>query len=164
MYNHILVPLDGSAISEEALEEARAFVSKGAQITLVTAVNTPELPARSFDMYGGVMLTDVETQHQMEDWAREYLDSHVKLLADEGFVSKRFVEVGEPAQVIAEVAAREHVGAIVISTHGRSGVSRWLFGSVTNKVLNIAPCPVLVVPSREKLRLMEKSTPEAFYG
>lgn len=164
MYNHILVPLDGSAISEEALEEARAFVDKGAQITLVTAVNTPELPSHAYDMYGGVLLSDTETQHQMEDWAREYLDNHVKVLADEGFVSKRLVEVGEPAQVIAEAAAREHVGAIVMCTHGRSGVSRWLFGSVTNKVLNIAPCPVLVVPSREKLRLMEKSTPEAFYG
>jgi nucleotide-binding universal stress UspA family protein len=58
----------------------------------------------------------------------------------------------------------ERCDCIIITTHGRSGVSRWLFGSVTNKVLNIATCPVLVVPSKEKLRLLEKSAPEAFYG
>ena len=164
MYSHILVPLDGSAISEEALEEARRLVDKGARITLVTAVTTPDLPAHSFDMYGGVMLSDMETQQQMEQWAREYLDNMTKALTEEGYIVKRLVEVGEPAQTIAETATREHVDAVVMSTHGRSGVSRWLFGSVTNKVLNIAPCAVVVVPSREKLRLMEKSTPEAFYG
>ena len=74
MYNHILVPMDGSSISEEALLEVRRLLDKGAKITLVTAVDVPELPAHGFDMYGGIVLSDSETQRQMEDWAKGYLE------------------------------------------------------------------------------------------
>ncbi|MCC6614726.1 MAG: universal stress protein [Anaerolineae bacterium] len=163
MYNHILVPLDGSAISEEALLEARRVLDKGAKITLVTAVDVPELPAHGFDMYGGIVLSDSETQRQMEDWAKGYLENLANTLIGEGYEVKNVVEIGDPAKVIADTATMEHVNAIVITTHGRSGVSRWLFGSVTNKVLNIASCPVLVVPSKEKLKLLD-TTSEEFYG
>jgi len=163
MYNHILVPLDGSSISEEALFEARRLLDKGAKITLVTAVDVPELPAHGFDMYGGIVLSDSETQRQMEDWAKGYLENLASTLIGEGYEVKNVVEIGDPAKVIADTATMEHVNAIVITTHGRSGVSRWLFGSVTNKVLNIASCPVLVVPSKEKLKLLD-TTSEEFYG
>jgi nucleotide-binding universal stress UspA family protein len=115
-------------------------------------------------MYGGVMLSDTETQRQMEEWAKGYLEAATASLTEEGFVVKPVVEIGEPAHIIAETAVKEHVDAIMMTTHGRSGVSRWLFGSITNKVLNVATCPVLVIPSKEKLKLMEKQTPEAFYG
>ena len=60
------------------------------------------------------------------------------------------VHVGEPANVIVETAERLKVDAIVMSTHGRSGLSRWLFGSVTNKVLSANVCPVYVIPSKPK--------------
>jgi nucleotide-binding universal stress UspA family protein len=164
MYKNILVPLDGSAISEEALLEARRFVDKGATFTLVTAVDVPDLPAHGYDMYGGIVLSDSETKRQMEDWAKGYLENTASNLTAEGYVAKAIVEIGDPAKVVADTATAEHVDAIVMTTHGRSGVSRWLFGSVTSKVLNIAPVPVLVVPSKEKLRLLEKTSPEAFYG
>jgi nucleotide-binding universal stress UspA family protein len=164
MYTHILVPLDGSGISEEAITEAKRMLGKGGKITLVTAVDVPEITARGFDMYGGVMLSDTETQRQMEDWAKNYLSKTADDLTSEGFVISKSVVVGDPAKIIGETAALEKVDAIVMTTHGRSGVSRWLFGSITNKVLSIAPCPVLVVPSQEKLKMLEKSAPEAFYG
>jgi nucleotide-binding universal stress UspA family protein len=164
MYSHILVPLDGSGISEEALSEAKKMLSDGGKITLVTAVDVPELPAHSFDLYGGVILSDSETQRQMEDWAKNYLDSTAAALSDEGFKVNKVVVVGDPAKIISETAVLEKVDAIVMTTHGRSGVSRWLFGSITNKVLSIAPRPVLVVPSKEKLKMLEKNAPEAFYG
>jgi nucleotide-binding universal stress UspA family protein len=164
MYQHILVPLDGSSTSEEALFEARRLVGEGAKFTLVTAVDVPELPARSFDLYGGVILTDGDTQRQMEEWAKGYLESTAQVLMSDGYKVNKVVVVGEPAKIIGETATMEKVDAIVMTTHGRSGVSRWLFGSVTNKVLSIAACPVLVVPSKEKLRMLEKNAPEAFYG
>ena len=164
MYSHILVPLDGSSISEEALLEVRRMLDKGAKITLVTAVDVPELPAHGFDMYGGIVLSDSETQRQMEDWAKGYLENVASTLIGDGYEVKIVVEIGDPAKVIADTATMEHVNAIVITTHGRSGVSRWLFGSVTNKVLNVASCPVLVVPSQEKLKLLENTSPEEFYG
>jgi nucleotide-binding universal stress UspA family protein len=164
MYTHILVPLDGSGISEEALTEATRMLGVGGKITLVTAVDVPELPAHSFDLYGGVIFSDSETQRQMEDWAKHYLDSTAEALTEEGFKVNKVVVVGDPAKIISETATLEKVDAIVMTTHGRSGVSRWLFGSITNKVLSIAPRPVLVVPSQEKLKLLEKNAPEAFYG
>ncbi|MBE0690126.1 MAG: universal stress protein [Anaerolineae bacterium] len=164
MYSHILVPLDGSSISEEALIEVRRMLDKGAKVTLVTAVDVPELPAHGFDMYGGIVLSDSETQRQMEDWAKGYLENVASTLIGDGYEVKIVVEIGDPAKVIADTATMEHVNAIVITTHGRSGVSRWLFGSVTNKVLNVASCPVLVVPSQEKLKLLENTSPEEFYG
>lgn len=164
MYKNVLVPLDGSAISEEALLETRLLLDKGARITLVTAVDVPELPAHGFDMYGGVVLSDSETQRQMEEWAKGYLENTASALMAEGYTVKQIIEIGDPSKVIADTAAHEQCDCIVMTTHGRSGVSRWLFGSVTNKVLNIAACPVLVVPSKEKLRLLEKTSPEAFYG
>ncbi|MDX2139331.1 MAG: universal stress protein [Chloroflexota bacterium] len=164
MYQHILIPLDGSAISEEALLEARRMLDKGARITLVTAVDVPELPVGSFDMYGSLVTSDTESQRQMEEWAKRYLAHTAESLTMEGYVVKTFSEVGEPSKIIATIAAHENADCIVMTTHGRSGVSRWLFGSITNKVLSIAACPVLVVPSKEKLRMLEKSSPEAFYG
>ncbi|MCA9902783.1 MAG: universal stress protein [Anaerolineae bacterium] len=164
MYNHILVPMDGSSISEEALLEVRRLLDKGAKITLVTAVDVPELPAHGFDMYGGIVLSDSETQRQMEDWAKGYLENVANTLIGEGFEVKKVVEIGDPAKVIADTATMEHVDAIVMTTHGRSGVSRWLFGSVTNKVLNVSSCPVLVVPSKEKLKLLAGTSAEEFYG
>ncbi len=164
MYTHVLVPLDGSGISEEALNEARRMLDVGGTITLVTAVDVPELPAHSFDLYGGVIMSDSETQRQMEEWAKHYLDSTAALLADEGFKVNKVVNIGDPAKIIADTAVLEKVDAIVMTTHGRSGVSRWLFGSITNKVLSIATRPVVVVPSKEKLKMLEKNAPEAFYG
>jgi nucleotide-binding universal stress UspA family protein len=164
MYKHILVPLDGSTISEESLLEARLLLEKGAQIDLVTVIDTPEVIAQGFSLESGVVLNDVATQEQMVNWANSYLEEVAARLTKDGFVAMPFVEMGEPAKNIADRALRSKVDAILITTHGRSGVSRWLFGSVTNKVLNIAPCPVIVVPSQEKLRLLERTSPEAFYG
>jgi nucleotide-binding universal stress UspA family protein len=56
--------------------------------------------------------------------------------------------VGKTSSVIAERAKVLHVDAIAMSTHGRSGLSRWVFGSVTQRVLGLMPCPVLVVPGQ----------------
>ena len=68
------------------------------------------------------------------------------------------VEAGDPATVIVETAQKLHVDAIVMSTHGRSGLSRWLFGSVTQKVLAASCCPVFVIPAKVT---EESKTPEA---
>ena len=56
--------------------------------------------------------------------------------------------VGNVTSVIVERAHALHVDAIVMSTHGRSGLNRWMFGSVTQRVLALMPCPVLVVPGQ----------------
>jgi nucleotide-binding universal stress UspA family protein len=58
------------------------------------------------------------------------------------------VHLGNPTSVIVERAQALHVDAIVMSTHGRSGINRWMYGSVAQRVLALMPCPVLIVPGQ----------------
>jgi nucleotide-binding universal stress UspA family protein len=165
MLDHVLVPLDGSDLGEEALVEAKRIIGSKSQITLVTAVDMPEIPLYGFDLVGvndapsyQVALEEAITR------AREYLQGVVRGLELEGIQTKIVVQFGEPAAVIVETAQELKVDAIVMATHGRSGVSRWLFGSVTSKVLAIAACPVFVIPSMRKQLLLEMDKPEIHYG
>jgi nucleotide-binding universal stress UspA family protein len=70
------------------------------------------------------------------------------------------IKVGKPADVITELAETEFVDAIVMSTHGRNGFERFIFGSVTQKVLNAMPCPVFVIPGKQ----LVKTEDEAPFG
>jgi len=153
MLTHVLVPLDGSMLGEQALKYARQVVSPDARITLVTAVEMPEIPFYGFDLVGATAAPSYQTTlEEIMAQARAYLEKMSAALQAEGFTVKYVVQFGEPASVIVDTAAQLHVEAIVMSTHGRSGISRWIFGSVTNKVLSLAECPVLVVPSEHRVR------------
>lgn len=65
----------------------------------------------------------------------------------EGLKVRQTVVAGQPYGAIVDCAANERIDLIVMSSHGRSGLSRMLIGSVTDKILRGAPCPVLVVPA-----------------
>jgi nucleotide-binding universal stress UspA family protein len=148
MLNHVLVPLDGSKLAEEALQHALNLIGDQGKITLISAVDVPEVPIYGY--YPPATVPDFQTT--LEDLlpqAKNYLEEAATQLNRPDVTIAIEAQVGEPAQVIAEAAERLHVDAIVMSTHGRSGISRWLFGSVTMKVLNAKPCPVYVIPSKQ---------------
>jgi nucleotide-binding universal stress UspA family protein len=151
MLDHILIPLDGSTLAEKALEYGREIVKPGGNITLVSVVNMPEL--LMYDYYypaPTVMLQNYEAAvAEAVPRARDYLTKIASQLGHE-CDAHIGIEVlcGEPAEALVETAERLGAKAIVMSTHGRSGLGRWLFGSVTAKVLEAATCPVLVVPNR----------------
>ena len=67
-----------------------------------------------------------------------------------GLKIRKIVEIGEPSAAIVDRAASEHVDLIVTSTHGRGGISRFLIGSVTDKLVRRSTCPVLVVPVEQQ--------------
>lgn len=161
MLKHVLVPLDGSQLSEQALQYAQDLICSGGKITLLSVVELPvdydytlvDIPltvvtARSYDE------SDYDKTYNR---VRDYLHGKARDFVDDGIVTECVVESGEPATVIADIAARRSVDAIAMTTHGRTGINRWLFGSVTQKVINIMPCPVLVVPDLVR----EKSEEEA---
>ena len=81
------------------------------------------------------------------------MTNHLEGMADEIGKKRIFTRfetiIGDPATVISEAAERLAVDAIVMSTHGRSGIGRFLFGSVTYKILETRICPVFVVPNKE---------------
>ena len=155
MLKHVLVPLDGSELAERALEHAQQITAQGGEITLLSAVDSPEYMA--YNMYGtqtvpsqvAMPRSDLNFQalaEEMMSQSKQYLNRIAADLNRAGYQASVRVERGAPADVIIHCAAELKPSAIVISTHGRSGLTRWILGSVTQKVLSAAPCPVFVIP------------------
>jgi len=141
-YTHILVPLDGSETAEAALPHAFGLAKlAGATVTLLSVVPPIE----------DVIATDAEPIYVDEQLAAKkqralrYLNAIRKQHGAEAQAISTAVETGPPAATILDYAARESVDVIVMATHGRSGVQRWLLGSVAEKVLHAARQTVLLV-------------------
>ena len=144
-YKKILVPLDGSETSEAILPEIEKLVSAfGASISLLHVVSIPILP--------GSMEPVIQYQTISEALIKEgegYLRTIEKRLKDKGFTVESHLQQGNEAQLILEHCDRKDIDLIAMSTHGRSGVSRWLLGSVAEKVIRHATKPILLVRSTE---------------
>jgi nucleotide-binding universal stress UspA family protein len=140
--SHILCPVDFSSCSEHAAHYAIDFAANtGASVTLLHAWEVPiyAVPdgAIAFD---NEVLTRVESsmQTQLEDFARRIRRADVHL-------STR-VEQGAPATVIPRVAGELGVDLVIVGTHGRTGLSHLLMGSVAERVVRTSHVPVLTVP------------------
>lgn len=151
MLNKILVPLDGSELSELALDYATKVVSPVGEIVLMSVVDVPDFPIYTvYPMPIAAPEPDYSTVlSDMLSGTRDYVEKVAENLRLSGHSVKISVTCGEPAINIIEQAEKFNVDTIVMSTHGRSGLSKWLFGSVTQKVLSIMPCPVIVVPGKQ---------------
>lgn len=150
MLKHILVPLDGSDVAEQALEYARQVTDSDGKITLLTVVDMPDYPATMFYPAGiaSYEITRETAEDQLVPQAASYLDKAAENLRRGGYHVVTETVIGEAASTIVEQAEERDVDAIVMSTHGRSGLSRWLFGSVANKVLNSTHKPIFIVPAK----------------
>lgn len=159
MLRHVLVPLDGSNLSEQALPYAQAITAKGGKITLVSVIELPiDYEYAVMDIPLTIVSNSTYNEEQYENTYRrvqEYLNIKARELTACGFDVECIVETGDPATVVSDVAERESVNAIAITTHGRTGFSKWLFGSVTQKVIATMPCPVFVVPGKEVVKSEE---------
>ncbi|RMG89306.1 MAG: universal stress protein [Chloroflexi bacterium] len=146
MFKKILVPLDGSHLAEMAIPYALELASRfEAEITLLRVVQPPQLIMA--DVSGGVYAELlVEMRKQAENEARTYLKGLQGELRQQGYTVHAHLAEGEPvAEVILEVADGLDIDTIVMSTHGRSGLSRWVYGSVADKVLRQARVPVVLI-------------------
>ena len=145
-YAKILVPLDGSELSEEALEAAiplaRAF---GSEILLVGVL---DLTAGMYDVYAEAF-NPVDLRAQLEKFLESALDRAKTRAEAIGLKVRRFLRVGVPHEEIAALSAQEGGELIVMTTHGRKGLSHLLLGSVTEKVIRTAECPILVIRPKE---------------
>ncbi len=156
MLNHVLVPLDGSELAETALPEAKRLLAANGRITLVTAIDMPQIPLYGIDVPMSIATPPRNEVEESVRHAHNYLNNIATDLRVEGYDVQIVASMGEAATVIVETAEQKHVDAIVISTHGRSGITRWLLGSVTNKVLDAAPCPIHVVPHLRKQEVPQR--------
>ncbi len=138
----ILVPTDFSDPSDGALEYARSLASTfGATIDLVHVFDDP-FTSGAFIGDGTVMLP-LELRDQLLDVAREHLATRHAVHAQTLPGSSTQLLTGATAKRIVEHAAETHPDLIVIGTHGRGGLSHLLLGSVAERVVRTAPCPVL---------------------
>lgn len=143
MYTHILVPLDGSSLAEQVLPHVRALAAAGERpkITLLRAV-----PREYPDIVEGETSNKVvNPMEKLLNDARGYLDGAAQSLRNDGLEVATEVVVRQPADAIVEFAASRHVDLIAMATHGRGGLGRWVFGSVTQKIMHLTPAPMLVV-------------------
>jgi nucleotide-binding universal stress UspA family protein len=151
MFKHVLIPLDGSDVAEKALDYARQVTDPEGRIMLLSAIDVPQYPASTFHP-AGVVAYNTSQEVVVEDLlpqAEEYLKKIAESLRRSGYKVEIEATVGEAAMTIVERAKSLNVDVIVMSTHGRSGISRWLFGSVASKVLGSTHCPVLIVPAKQ---------------
>ncbi|MBI3959779.1 MAG: universal stress protein [Chloroflexi bacterium] len=144
----ILVPLDGSRLAEKALPEAITLAKvNGSEIWLLQSVEFPEYWGEE---YAGMhALPSLISTEEQEAAAREYLLHMAEGLTAEGIPAQIVVTTGHAASAISDVVADNDMDLIVMCTHGRSGLSRWVFGSVAEKVVRLAQCPVLLIRTQE---------------
>jgi nucleotide-binding universal stress UspA family protein len=150
MYHKILVPLDGSQLAEIALPHAVNLAKASrAEVVLLHAVAEQEkyhlMESYTIGATEDFSEKAMAKQQAEEARAREYLAPLVEKLKAEGLTASSVTVIGPPAETITDYARDEGVDVIVMSTHGRSGVQRWLLGSVAEKVLHGATAPVLLV-------------------
>jgi nucleotide-binding universal stress UspA family protein len=141
MINRIVVALDGSPLAEQALAAASGLAeASGCEIVLLTAIARMERWANA------------ETPSWEEEegaLAAGYLDTVARPLRDNGLQVKTRVVWGRPSEAIRDVADEEDADLIVMTTHGRSGIRRWLIGSVADNVLRTTHRPLLLLRAQD---------------
>ncbi len=155
MFNDILVPLDGSELSERALPMAQGLAkSSEATVHLIQMVSREhELTAgRSIDTSVQAAELEMDLARRLTesklDRGRMYLEQIGSQLQGAGIkIETEFtVEAGDPAANIIAYAKEHSINLVVMSTHGHGGLRRLLLGSVTDRVVHSCEVPVLVVP------------------
>ena len=146
MYKKILVPLDGSELSESILDHV---------ITIATGCQVPPevVLLRVRKLFGeitGVTLGHEITKELNQAYHHQsanYLKGIAKELEKKGIVVKTEVLTGDPAKEILKYSKNKNVDLIIMSTHGKSGFSKVVFGSVAYKILGQTKVPVLLKPA-----------------
>ncbi|MFZ5797527.1 MAG: universal stress protein [Desulfobulbus sp.] len=135
-FRRVLVAADGSENSAAAVRHAVAVArDHGSGLAAVSVVHTDE------EM---IALAPEHIQH-LSDQARNNLQDVVEICDAEGVAVETFVREGEPHEEITKVAKEIGASVIVMGTHGRKGLGRLLMGSVTERTIGYAPCPVLII-------------------
>jgi nucleotide-binding universal stress UspA family protein len=147
MFKKILIPLDGSGLSAQAVPVAYALAGPDTELILVRAID-PVRIALGISAYGvGSSWLDESSQPGWQA-ADQLALVRAGLPADLSVDSH--VTEGDAAGTIVDTARDTEADLIVMSSHGYTGLTRWILGSVTERVIRAAPCPVLVVRGRQR--------------
>jgi nucleotide-binding universal stress UspA family protein len=158
-FNKILAPTDFSDDSKLALTYAVTLAQKFSSEIIVVHVDQPLAPVMVSELNPGL---DVSTMNRIAEEGRllalKELDGTTASLRESGVKARGLMRVGAPFLEIIHTAQSEGVDLIVMGTHGRTGLAHVLMGSVAERVVNKAPCPVLTVrhPDRKFKHPLDK--------
>lgn len=153
MYKKIMVPLDGSELAECVLPHVESIVMgcKAPSVVFVRVVEPVSLPVGT-ETDGATVFTEEEARRARKEEdsrnkanAEKYLSQLTSRLNYENASVQTKVVTGKVADSLAAYAEKNGVDLIVIATHGRSGVSRWVWGSTADRILRSSCVPVLMV-------------------
>lgn len=153
-YQHILVPLDGSKLAEKALPLAFKLAKKSkAKVTLLRIVTPPPITIQP------------SAHHHLSETAEyeaaDYLQKMVNRQANESIDLQSKLLRGSAASSILYFIEKHNVDLLIISSHGRSGLSRFFLGSVAEAVLRQAPCSTLLLRANEATHMFcQKVAPD----
>jgi len=145
MYQKILVPLDGSELAECVLPHVETM-AKGCvmkEVVFVRVIESVQLPPIGDGSIGEEEMNEMRIEDETS--VANYLEGVRSRVSLERVASSAEILKGKPAETLADFASKNGFGLIIMSTHGRSGVSRWVFGSTADRVLRSACVPVLMV-------------------
>ena len=149
-FKKILVPLDGSELAEAALASALAFAEALSADVVLLRVVVPLAIKLDPDLYQRVIENGKKE-------AEAYLNSIQSRSLSSSVRIKSEIMVGKAAKSIVDYAQENEIDLIVISSHGRSGISRWVYGSIADKVLYHATCAMAVIhPQLETIPFTHK--------
>ena len=137
---HILVPMDFSEFSSHALDYAITFASKlQARLTVLHVVELLPLGSMDVTTFPEAYISDLKMA------AHRTMQSYLARITAAGLTGDAVVGHGIPFEEIVATAKAHHVELIIIGTYGRTGLAHLLLGSVAERVVRCAPCPILVV-------------------
>jgi nucleotide-binding universal stress UspA family protein len=158
MYKKIMVPLDGSDLAECVLPHVEGFVT-GCQLETIIFVRVIEQASYSLISRTASpqdhenMRKNLERMEKAEKAAAEtYLSEVINRIKHGETKFKMEVLIGKVADSLVDYAAAIEADLILIATHGRSGISRWVRGSIADRVLRSSSSPVLMVRADNKIR------------
>jgi nucleotide-binding universal stress UspA family protein len=166
MFNKVLVPLDGSELAEVVLPFVEAICSRCEPAEIILFQVLPPLSGHSGSVYRPA--GDAFPSSMLPDSAADLETARHPIYRDQVLAAARAevetalarasarlckasadvrveMSFGRPAEEIVDYAERERVDLIIMSTHGLSGLTRWILGSVVDKVLNATSVPVLLI-------------------
>ena len=152
MYTKIMVPLDGSELAECVLPHVETFIA-GCQVSAIVFVRVIEVT--SLAVGGSYATNEVafkqiqanaeRIEEESKSSAAEYLKEVVNRLIQDGVKVQTEVIVGKVADTLVDYTEANNIDLILIATHGRSGIRRWVRGSIADRILRASRVPVLMV-------------------
>jgi nucleotide-binding universal stress UspA family protein len=149
MYNKIMVPLDGSQLAECVLPHVQA-ISSGCKIPTVVFVRVidPGTVSASLPAQGELGFQE-KSRRQLEEERKKNAGAYLKKIVDsvsiENAVLNYEVLEGRVAETLADWAKKNNADLIVIASHGRSGIGRWVMGSVADRIMRSVCIPVMMI-------------------